>query len=80
VRVILKPEVYRIRNGFAARSPELGLAAHGASPEIARRNLERTVLYLLKPLEREGCLETELRRSGLEVDEGPEELTVAVAD
>ena len=80
MRVVLKHEVNRIRNGFAARSPQLGLTAHGASPDIARRNLERTVLLLLKPLERQGCLEEELRRSGLQVSDGTEELTIAIAD
>ncbi len=78
--VVLKHDVYRIKNGFAARSPQLGLTAHGASPDMARRNLERTVLLLLKPLERQGSLEKELHRSGLQVTEGTEELTVAVAD
>jgi len=56
MRVVLKHEGNRIRNGFAARSPQLGLAAHGASSEMARRNLERTALLFLKPLERQEIL------------------------
>jgi hypothetical protein len=80
MKVILKHDVNRIRNGFAARSPQLGLVAHGHSPDVARRNVERTILHFLRPLERQGGLERELRDVGLEVTEENEELTVTVMD
>jgi len=80
MRVILKHELNRVKNGFAARSPELRLVAHGHSDELARRNLERTALLFLKPLERQGVLEEELSRLNLRVEDEAEELTVVVGD
>lgn len=80
MKIVLKQELNRVKNGFAARSPELGLVAHGHSPEVAQRNLERTVLLLLKPFERQGVLEQEIRRSGLQMNHEGEELTVTTRD
>lgn len=77
--VVLKQETYRVKNGFAARSPELKLAAHGISPEIARRNLEDTVLSMLKPLERQGNLPDMIRSMGLTVKSEEGELAVVFA-
>ena len=75
MNVVFKHEVNRIKHGFAARIPNLRLQAHGASPELAARNLERTVLLFLRPFERAGTLEAELEKAGLEA-QGDGELTV----
>ncbi len=69
--LVIKHSVNRVKNGFAARSPELRLTAHGHSPEVARRNLEHLALHLLRPFERTGRLREEVQRAGVEVrDEG----------
>ena len=75
MNVALKHDVKRIKNGFSARVPGLRLAAHGHSPDLAARNLERTVLLFLRPFERAGTLEAELEKAGLEA-QGDGELTV----
>jgi predicted RNase H-like HicB family nuclease len=66
--LILKHETYQIKNGYAVRSPELKLAAHGATIELARRNLERTVELFLKPFERQGILDDKIQSLGLTVE------------
>lgn len=76
MKVILKQELNRIKNGFSARTPSLRLRAHGASPELAARNLERTVLLYLRPFERAGTLKQELEAAGLEAHADDGELTV----
>ncbi len=77
MRVVFKHYVKRIKNGFAARSPILGLVAHGPTPDLAARNLERTVLLYLRPFERSGTLQREVVEAGLEtVGEGEAGLTV----
>lgn len=76
MKVVFKHEVNRIKSGFAARIPTLRLAAHGQSPELAARNLERTVLLFLRPFERAGTLERELENAGLEAQVDGDELTV----
>jgi hypothetical protein len=63
--IILKHETYQIKNGFAVRSPELKLTAHGATPELAQRNLEKTVELFLKPFERDGILTDKIQSLGL---------------
>ena len=68
MKLVLKPSLNRIKNGFCASSPELRIAAHGFSPETARINLERTALLLLKPFERQGSLHEELAKVPLDVD------------
>lgn len=78
--IILKHETYHIKNGFAARSPELRLTAHGYSPEVARENLERTALLFLKPFARQGSLKEEIRFLGLKADDEDGELAIRVPD
>lgn len=76
MHLTLKPDVNRVKNGFSARIPSLRIAVHGHSPELAARNLERTVLLYLKPFERSGTLKQELEAAGLEVQGGEGELTI----
>lgn len=59
--IVLKQDVYQVKNGVASSIPELGLAAHGRSPELAEENLKRIVVCFLRPFEREGTLEDEIR-------------------
>jgi hypothetical protein len=80
VLVILNHDVNRIKNGFAARSRELGLSAHGQSPDLARRNLERLVQLYLQPFEREGTLGQEVRQAGLQADDDGPGLKVTVVN
>lgn len=81
MQVKLKHELYRVKSGFAAHSPELGLTAHGYSPETARRNLERVALFFFRPFERQGNLIEEVKLLGLKFEgDGVEELTVSTAD
>jgi hypothetical protein len=79
VLVVLNHDLNRVKNGFAARSRELGLSAHGQSPDLARRNMERLVLLYLQPFRREGTLEQEVRQAGLQVDNDGPTLRVTVA-
>ena len=76
MRVVLKHELNRVKNGYAARSPELGLTANGHSPEVARRNLERLVVLYLRPFERQGDLEREVADAHLQSEDAGPELTV----
>lgn len=74
--VILKQETYQIKNGFAVRSPELKLTAHGASLELAKRNLEKTIEHFLKPFERQGILNDKIQSLGLRVEKNGANLVV----
>ena len=76
--LILKPNLYQIKNGFAAHSPELGITAHGYSPEIARRNLERLALMFLRPFERQGKLMEEIQLLGIKTQGDGANLEVEV--
>jgi predicted RNase H-like HicB family nuclease len=78
--IILKQEIYQIKNGFAAHSPELGMTAHGYSPDVARRNLERVALMFLKPFERLGVLEKEIKFLGLKTQGNNGELAVTTSE
>ena len=77
--VVLKHGVKRVRNGFAARSRELGLSAQH-SPHLARRNLKRLVLLYLQPFEREGTLDKEVRLAGLQAEDDGSSLRVSIID
>ncbi len=71
MRVVLKPAMKRVRNGYSATSPEFRIAAHGFSPEQARMNLEKAAQLLLRPFERAGTLRSELHIAGVSpVDDG----------
>ncbi len=78
MRIILKHEIYPIKDGFAAHSPELGLTAHGQSPEVAKRNLERTAFLFFKPFERQGTLTQEVQLLGVNTKEDGLDLAVTV--
>jgi len=80
MQIVLKHNVYRIKNGYAARSPELGLTAHGFSPEIAKRNLERMGLLFLRPFERKGNVREEIQLLGLSIKHNEGELSVSTND
>lgn len=80
MQIVLKHSAYRIKNGYAAHSPELGLTAHGYSPEVARQNLERMGLLFLRPFERQGNLEEEIRLLGLRFEGDGAELVVSIVD
>jgi hypothetical protein len=80
MRLVLKHDIKRITDGLEARSPEFGPAAHGHSADIARRNLERTRLLLVRPFDGEGVLEEEVRRVGLRAEEDGSELVVMTCD
>ena len=66
--VVLNHDVNHVSNGCDARSWDLGLSAHQKSPELARRNLERLVLSYLQHFQREGTLDQEIARAGLQAD------------
>lgn len=76
MRVIIKHDLNRVKNGIAARSPQLGLVAHGLTEDLARRNLEHLIVLFLRPFEREGSLEDKIRSLGLLVEESDTDLTV----
>jgi len=80
MQIILKHDVNPVKGGFAARSAKLGLVAHGRSPDVARRNLERVVLLYLRPFERQGTLERELELMELRTEDDGAELTVVAVD
>jgi hypothetical protein len=80
VLIILKQETYPIKNGFAARSIELKLTAHGATVELAQRNLEKTVEYFLKPFERQGNLKDKIRSLGLKVEPNGANLVIQTSN
>ena len=66
--VMLKHDLNRAKNGYMARSLELGLSAYGATPEMALRNLEHTANCFLRPFERQGSLREEIAAARLETD------------
>ncbi len=80
MRVVLKHGVYRIKNGFAAHSQELGLTAHGPSIELAKQNLERTAALFLKPFARQEMLEKELQLLGINFEGDGAELAVITSE
>jgi hypothetical protein len=81
MKIAIKHESYPVKNGFAEHSPETNLTAHGYSPYIACRNLERTVNMFFRPFEREGSLSSLIQRLNLTViDDGTMELTEVVLE
>ena len=46
MKVILKHDIYPVKNGYAAHSPEMRVTAHGHSPEIAKRIFKERRLCL----------------------------------
>lgn len=76
MEVIINHYSNRIKNGWAVRAPQLGLAAHGHSEETARLNLERGVRLFFAPFERNGTLGVELNRIGLEMTANGDGLTI----
>ena len=80
MKVVLKHEVNRVKNGYSARSPQLGLRAVGYSPETARLNLERMALLYLRPYEREGRLAEEVAAAQLESEGDEGDLIVVLTE
>jgi hypothetical protein len=76
VSVGLYREVDQIARGFRSRCPALHIAAHGYSPEVADKNLERAVRLFLAPFQREGTLRDEARTLGLGEIEDVENLRI----
>ncbi len=74
----LTRELNRVKNGYSAAVWALGLAAHGPSPEMADRNLERTVRLFLGPSQRAGTLVNQLDRLQLRYVDDGDELRVEV--
>jgi hypothetical protein len=59
----------------------VGLTAHGYSPELADKNLERVVQRFLAPFEREGILAQEVAALGLEsAEDGTPEVQIVLRD
>ena len=80
MRVVLKHHIKPIKSGFAAECSAPRLVAHGLTPEMARRNLERVALSLFAPFERDGTLEDEMRFAGVAAEDDGGELSVEVTD
>lgn len=80
MRIILRQETYRIKNGFAARSPELKLTAHGYSPEVAKANLERVAFLFFRSFERASRLQQEIELLGIEAYGDNLGLSVVIKD
>ena len=80
MQIVLKHNIYPIKNGFAAHSPELGLTAHGYSPEVARQNLERITLLFLKPFDRQGTLKEEIQLLGVNSEGNGTKLAVVATE
>jgi hypothetical protein len=76
VEVVVHRELNRIKGGWSAHVEELGLSAHGASPEIADLNLERTIRLFLAPFARAGTLRDELLGFGIQHDGIAEGMTI----
>ena len=77
--ITLHRELKPIKNGWSSRSPELGLAAHGHSAEVADKNLQRAARLFLTPFQREGTLLDQVAALGLQVqgDQGCLDVTLA---
>ena len=67
MQIVIKYEVNRIKNGWAAKATEMGLTAHGHSPQVAKLNLERGVRLFFAPFERSGDLVKEVEQMGLQL-------------
>lgn len=78
MKVILKHDLNRIKNGFSARSSEVGLTAHGATEDLARRNLEKTLQLFFAPFARNNCLLEEIKRAGLTAEDAENQKDVTI--
>ena len=58
-------EQYQVKSGWASQCVPLGLTAHGPNPEVADKNLERSVRLFLAPFQRDGTLQDEIHALGL---------------
>jgi len=77
----LNRELNPIKNGWRSRCPQLGLVAHGFSPEVADKNLERVVRLFLAPFQREGTLSAEVQGLGLKTEStGEQDLEITLSD
>lgn len=78
MQIVMKHEMKQIKNGWSARAPELGIAAHGYNEEVAKINLERGVRLFFQPFQRNGTLKSEVEEMGLKAsgNANEEELTI----
>ena len=67
MQIIIKHETNLIKNGWSVRAPQLGIAAHGHSEEIARLNLERGIRLFLQPFLRNNTFQAEAAGMGLAI-------------
>ena len=79
--LVLKRSLKPIKNGWSAESPNLGVAAHGRSPELADENLIHTARLFFAPAQREGRAETVAAALGLKFEGGDAEgLTIRLEE
>ena len=78
--IVLKRFQKPIVNGWASGSPNLGLVAHGRTPELADENLKRTARLYLGPSERDGTLREKVAALGLVLTGEGDELQIEVVD
>ena len=76
MEVRIEAEILPIKNGVLARGINTGLAANGATNDLALRSLERTLTYWCRGLEREGTLEEALHRRGIAWERTGSDLSV----
>jgi hypothetical protein len=76
MKIIIKQETNQIKGGWAARAVGTTAVAFGPSPALARRGLERTVLNLFRPFERDGTLADELTIAGITAEDDGGDLNV----
>lgn len=67
MKLVLTHQTNRVKNGFAVRSPELGLTAHGHTEQVALLNLRHTIELFLAPFVRDGVLEEQLKQLRVKV-------------
>jgi hypothetical protein len=75
MHVVLKRELIPIKAGWSSKSTELGMTAHGYSPETADENLIHAVRLFFQPFYREGNLKehvSALRLEQVNIDDGRE--------
>lgn len=80
MHLVLNHRVKQVKSGFAAEAVGVKAIAHGLSPERARRNLERTVLSLFSPFERDGTLHNELQLAGVRGEDDGKGLSVTISE
>ena len=78
MQIWIEAEIFPVKNGVLARGASIGLAAVGATDDLALGSLQRTVVGWCRGLEREGVLEDALERRGIAWETAGGELSVQV--